>query len=93
MSVDAQRLVDICQFINQLWSAPLQMVICLYFLWQTLGPSVLAGVGVMVLMIPLNAFIAKKTKQLQVCEDIDWKEVNLQIQSSWLQNSALVLIW
>lgn len=46
------------------------MCVCLYFLWQTLGPSVLAGVAVMILLIPINALIAKKNKALQVifCE-------------------------
>ena len=43
----------------------LQMCVALYFLWQTLGPSVLAGVAVMVLLIPVNAIIARKAKALQ----------------------------
>lgn len=33
---------------------------------QNLGPSVLAGVAVMVLMVPINAVIAMKTKTYQV---------------------------
>lgn len=33
---------------------------------QNLGPSVLAGVAVMVLMVPVNAVIAMKTKTYQV---------------------------
>lgn len=33
---------------------------------QNLGPSVLAGVAVMVLMVPVNAVIAMKTKAYQV---------------------------
>ena len=44
MSVDTQRLVDMMPYINMLWSSPLQISIALYFLWQTLGPSVLSGI-------------------------------------------------
>jgi len=66
MSVDAQRFMELTAYINMLWSAPLQMCISLYLLWMVLGPSVLAGVGVMVLMIPINALIAKKTRAYQV---------------------------
>ena len=33
---------------------------------QNLGPSVLAGLAVMVLLIPLNAAIAVKTRAYQV---------------------------
>ena len=66
MSVDAQRFIELCSYLNMIWSAPFQMCVSLYFLWMTLGPSVLAGVGVMIILIPVNALIAKKTKALQV---------------------------
>uniref|UniRef100_A0A8C2AT71 Multidrug resistance-associated protein 1 n=1 Tax=Cyprinus carpio TaxID=7962 RepID=A0A8C2AT71_CYPCA len=68
MSVDAQRFMDLITYINMIWSAPLQVILALYFLWQNLGPSVLAGVAVMVLMVPLNAVIAMKTKTYQVAQ-------------------------
>ncbi|KAJ7306005.1 hypothetical protein JRQ81_010371 [Phrynocephalus forsythii] len=66
MSVDAQRFMDLATYINMIWSAPLQVILALYFLWQILGPSVLAGVGVMLLLVPVNAVIAMKTKTYQV---------------------------
>uniref|UniRef100_A0A8C1S8G4 ABC-type glutathione-S-conjugate transporter n=1 Tax=Cyprinus carpio TaxID=7962 RepID=A0A8C1S8G4_CYPCA len=66
MSVDAQRFMDLTTFLNMLWSAPLQIILALFFLWRNLGPSVLAGVAVMVLLIPFNAFIAMKTRTYQV---------------------------
>ncbi|KAM6118909.1 ATP-binding cassette sub-family C member 3 isoform 2-T2 [Phoenicopterus ruber ruber] len=34
MSVDAQRFMDLMTFLNMLWSAPLQIFLALYFLWQ-----------------------------------------------------------
>lgn len=43
MAVDAQRFMDLTAYINMLWSAPLQIALALYFLWDILGPSVLAG--------------------------------------------------
>jgi len=66
MSVDAQRFMELTAYINMIWSAPFQMCVSLYFLWMVLGPSIFAGVGVMVLMIPINALIAKKTRTYQV---------------------------
>lgn len=39
MSVDAQRLMEVAPFLNLLWSAPLQIFLAIYFLWQvTLEP-------------------------------------------------------
>lgn len=37
MSVDAQRFIDLTAYLNMIWSAPLQIALALYFLWDTLG--------------------------------------------------------
>ncbi|XP_067333226.1 multidrug resistance-associated protein 1 isoform X2 [Channa argus] len=68
MSVDAQHFMDLITYINMIWSAPLQVALALYFLWKNLGPSVLAGVAVMVLLVPVNGVIAMKTKTYQVAQ-------------------------
>ncbi|EDQ90327.1 uncharacterized protein MONBRDRAFT_18722 [Monosiga brevicollis MX1] len=65
MSVDAQRFMDLMGYLQMIWSAPFQIALSLYFLWQLMGPSTLAGLGVMILMIPLNGVLAKVTRDLQ----------------------------
>ncbi|KAK4204424.1 P-loop containing nucleoside triphosphate hydrolase protein [Triangularia verruculosa] len=65
MAVDAQRLQDLTQFAQQLWSAPFQIIICLVSLYHLVGWSMLAGIGVMLIMIPVNGIIAKYMKNLQ----------------------------
>ena len=66
MSADAQRFMELTTYLNMLWSAPFQICVSLYMLWNILGPAVLSGVAVMILLIPVNAFIAKKNKAFQV---------------------------
>ena len=58
MAVDTQRLVDTFPNLNNVWSAPLQILLTLAFLWAELGPSVLAGLAVLLAMMPLNAWIS-----------------------------------
>ncbi|KAI3337105.1 metal resistance protein YCF1 [Xylariaceae sp. AK1471] len=65
MAVDAQRLQDITQFGQQVWSAPFQIIICMISLYQLVGWSMLSGIGVMLIMIPINGFIARFMKRLQ----------------------------
>ncbi|KAK0179174.1 hypothetical protein PV327_007989 [Microctonus hyperodae] len=65
MSVDAQKFLELTPYINMIWSAPLQIALALYFLWDELGASVLAGLLVMIILIPVNAFISNKVKTLQ----------------------------
>ena len=59
------------------------MIVCLYFLWILLGPSVLAGVAVMVLLIPVNAVIAKYTRKLQV-EQMKYKDDRIKLMNELL---------
>ena len=66
MTVDAQCLMDLCSYVHFLWFAPLQVFLTILFLWLTMGPSVLAGVGVMILLTPINAVVAFFTEKLQV---------------------------
>ncbi|KAJ6130455.1 Metal resistance protein YCF1 [Penicillium capsulatum] len=68
MAVDQQRLSDLTQFGTQLLSAPFQITLCMVSLYQLVGPSMFAGVGVMILMIPLNGVIARMMKKLQIAQ-------------------------
>ena len=65
MAVDTQRLQDLTQYGQMLWSAPFQIILCMASLYQLVGFSMLAGVAAMVLMIPVNGAIAKIMKNLQ----------------------------
>jgi ATP-binding cassette subfamily C (CFTR/MRP) protein 1 len=64
-AVDTQRLQDITGYGQQVWSAPFQITLCMVSLYQLLGPSMFAGVVMMILMIPINGFIASLMKTLQ----------------------------
>lgn len=65
MAVDCQRVQDASQFGQHLWSAPLQILLCLVSLYQLLGYSMFAGVTIMVIMIPINGLATTVFKNLQ----------------------------
>uniref|UniRef100_A0AAR2L5I3 ABC-type glutathione-S-conjugate transporter n=1 Tax=Pygocentrus nattereri TaxID=42514 RepID=A0AAR2L5I3_PYGNA len=92
MSVDAQRFMDLTTFLNMLWSSPLQIILALFFLWQTLGPSVLAGVAVMILLIPLNAVIAMKTRTYQV-EQMQYKDARIKLMNEILNGMKVLKLY
>ena len=68
MSVDTQRLMDLMKILHMIWSAPLQIILSLVFLYLTIGLSIFAGFAVIVLMIPLTSCLASWTKQLLVTQ-------------------------
>ncbi|XP_028989330.1 ATP-binding cassette sub-family C member 3 isoform X3 [Betta splendens] len=92
MSVDAQRFMDLTTFLNMLWSAPLQIMLALYFLWDNLGPSVLAGVAVMVMLIPFNAVIAMKTRAYQV-EQMQYKDSRIKLMNEILNGIKVLKLY
>ena len=67
MSVDAQRFMDLMTYFHMIWSAPLQIVLSLVFLYFTMGYAIFAGFALMILMIPFNAAIAAVSRNFQVC--------------------------
>lgn len=92
MSVDAQRFMDVSPFINLLWSAPLQVILAIYFLWQILGPSVLAGVAVIVLLIPLNGAVSVKMKTYQV-QQMKFKDSRIKLMSEILNGIKVLKLY
>ncbi|XP_022091453.1 multidrug resistance-associated protein 1-like isoform X2 [Acanthaster planci] len=92
MSVDAQRLMDLCTFVNTLWSSPFQILVALFFLWRTLGPSVLAGYGAMALLIPLNAYVAVKIRSIQA-RQMKEKDARLKLMNEVLNGIRVLKLY
>ncbi|KAH8686882.1 P-loop containing nucleoside triphosphate hydrolase protein [Ilyonectria robusta] len=65
MAVDAQRLQDLTQFAQQAWSAPFQIAICMISLYNLVGWSMMAGIVVMIVMMPIQGFVARIMKNMQ----------------------------
>lgn len=59
-----QRFQDTMNFINFLWSAPLQIIISLFFLYNEIGWAAFMALVVMVLIAPLSMFFTTKVSAL-----------------------------
>ncbi|KAK4621949.1 Metal resistance protein [Fulvia fulva] len=92
MAVDTQRLQDLAQYGQQLWSAPLQITLCLLSLYQLVGPSMFAGLGVMLLMIPINGAIAKISKTLQK-RQMKNKDARTRLMTEILNNMKSIKLY
>ena len=66
--------------IHLIWSGPIQIMLAMYFLWDVVGPSSMAGLGIMVLLLPINAFFTRKSRvlsrQILIQKDARIKEIN-----------------
>ncbi|KAG6453078.1 multidrug resistance-associated protein 1 isoform X2 [Manduca sexta] len=92
MSVDAQRFVELTAYLNMIWSAPLQISLALYFLWGILGPSVLAGLAVMIILIPVNGLIANRVKTLQI-RQMKYKDERVKLMNEILNGIKVLKMY
>ncbi|KAL8782539.1 MAG: hypothetical protein Q9213_005304 [Squamulea squamosa] len=92
MAVDTQRLQDLTQYGQMLWSAPFQIALCMISLYQLVGLSMLAGVGAMILMIPVNGLIARVMKQLQK-EQMKNKDARTRLTTEILNNMKSIKLY
>jgi len=65
MSTDAQRMQDLTTYLMSLWSAPLQVGICLYFLYDVVGLAMISGVAMSLVMAPVTGYVAKFARRYQ----------------------------
>lgn len=65
MSVDCQRFIDLLPWFSFLWTAPVQIAIGLWLLWNEMGYAVIGGLFIMIAFIPINGFVASRVRNIQ----------------------------
>ena len=67
MMVDAFKIANAGATLHQVWgSVPVQVIVAITLLYRTLGFSIIAGVGLMAAMVPLNSRIAQRFGAIQM---------------------------
>ena len=71
VAVDLNILNRMMNQLNYVWSAPIIVILSTVFLWQQIGPSCLAGIVLLAILLPTNAiFMAKFLKKVQVRQEM-----------------------
>lgn len=65
MAVDSSRLQDLTPYLHAIWYSAFQIVLAMSFLWQQMGVSCLAGITVIICMIPVSNRVSFYMKSLQ----------------------------
>ena len=80
MSVDAEHIEATMGYLWAIWSSPLQICVSLYLLYTTLGAPMFAGLGLLVLLIPVNGLVMSKMggfiTSIMTCKDKRMKLIN-----------------
>jgi ABC-type multidrug transport system fused ATPase/permease subunit len=66
MAVDAFKVSEICAYLHFLWAnTPVQVVVAVYLLYRILGYSSIAGIGMMIILLPINMYVARQFSKIQ----------------------------
>ncbi|KAK6765509.1 hypothetical protein RB195_025428 [Necator americanus] len=92
MSVDIQRLQDMTTFVMLFWSAPLQILLSVIFLWRILGVAVIAGLAILVTMVPLNSYISVKMRECHI-KQMKQKDERMKLMSEVLNGIKVLKLY
>lgn len=67
ISVDVNRISQFAVYSTALICAPIRIVLIIAVMWRYLGPACLAGVGVMLVLLPISFFMSRLSKKYTVC--------------------------
>ncbi|CBY01105.1 similar to ATP-dependent bile acid permease [Plenodomus lingam JN3] len=66
MAVDAFKVSEISAYLHFLWAnTPVQVVVAVVLLYRILGYSSIAGIGMMVILLPINMYVARQFAKIQ----------------------------
>ncbi|KZO97808.1 hypothetical protein CALVIDRAFT_513006 [Calocera viscosa TUFC12733] len=91
-SVDVMRLQDLCTYAQILWSGPFQITLAFVSLYNLMGWSMLFGVGIIAVFIPLNTLVARYQKKLQQ-QQMRNKDSRTRLMSEILANIRSIKLY
>ena len=92
MSIDAQRFIEIVPFLNTVWSGPFQFALAIYFLYDLIGLSALAGLAVFGILVPINIYGGKYGRTIQVAQ-MKAKDERILLMNEVLQGVKVLKLY
>ncbi|PVD27620.1 hypothetical protein C0Q70_12786 [Pomacea canaliculata] len=92
MSVDCQRIQDVMNFFFYAWTTPLQVIMVVGVLYVYIGPSVFAGVIMLLLLVPLNSYIASRQQKLNI-SNLKFKDQRLRLTTEVLSGIKVLKLY
>ena len=92
MSIDAQRFIEIVPFLNTVWSGPFQFALAIYFLYDLIGLSALAGLAVFAVLVPINIYGGKFARTFQV-KQMKAKDERILLMNEVLQGVKVLKLY
>ena len=84
MAVDSDKVLGYFAGFHELWSLPLQICIALWLLYYQVQYAFVAGLGLVILIIPINKFLANGIQKVSI-KMMDAKDRRIAVISELLR--------
>ncbi|XP_067674237.1 multidrug resistance-associated protein 1-like [Haliotis asinina] len=92
MSVDVEHIQIFTVWMWTVWAIPLNIAIALYLLYQSLGPSMFAGMAVLLVILPVNVVAALVLRKYQA-ELMQHKDKRMKILNEVLNGIKILKLY
>lgn len=92
VSADTDKFTFLMPFLNLVWSAPLQLIICFTMLAYYVSWAALAGIAVMLLMISASSALQSRSRRVQA-EAMKAKDARLKMQTQLLKIIKIIKLY
>ncbi|KAG0378057.1 hypothetical protein BGX24_004850 [Mortierella sp. AD032] len=92
MAVDAERWIDASIYLPLLVTIPFELSIAIYLLYRLLGWSLIAGLAVFAILVPIQAKMAGVMNGFQD-EKLKWMDNRLRLMTEILTNIKIVKLY
>ncbi|KAJ3286591.1 hypothetical protein HK104_008964 [Borealophlyctis nickersoniae] len=65
VATDTQRVEQFVTFLHMIWTAPVQIAVITVFLLLQIGPASLAGIGLLLILAPVQMFLLRKLSAIR----------------------------
>jgi ABC-type multidrug transport system fused ATPase/permease subunit len=90
MAVDSFKVAEISSYLHFLWgSVPVQVIVAVTLLYNIMGLSSVAGIGAMLLLLPVNIVIARQFRAIQK-KIMAATDGRIEITNEVLQNIRII---
>ncbi|KAF9432209.1 hypothetical protein BGZ76_011121, partial [Entomortierella beljakovae] len=92
MSVDAERWIDATLYMPFLITAPFELLIAIYLLYQLLGWCLFAGLAVFAVLVPIQT---KAASFMNIFQDdhLKWMDSRLRVMTELLSNIKIIKLY
>ncbi|KDR74315.1 hypothetical protein GALMADRAFT_250126 [Galerina marginata CBS 339.88] len=92
VTTDLNNITSGRDFLLVVLHVPLQIILCVAFLYQVLGWSAFVGIAVMIMLLPAPGYVAKKMRQAQV-EKMKLTDSRVQVVSEMVNVLRMVKLF